>query len=198
MTVRAAMMAAGLVLAGMAAGMGAGTEAVAQEATDNGAGLNIGEQVVDGRTVGEEYLKETFGDWAHRCVVAAEGDDPCNSYQLLFDEDGNSVAEISIVPLSDAGQAVAGGTIVTPLETLLTRQITLQIDAGPGRRYPFTFCARTGCISRVGFTAEDLDALKRGAEATLTIVPAGAPDNPVALSVSLTGFTAAFDALEPR
>lgn len=172
--------------------------AIAQETTseDNGAGLNLGEQVVDGRTVGEEYIKEEFGDWSHRCVVAAEGDDPCNSYQLLQDAEGNSVAEISIIPISNGGQAVAGGTIITPLETLLTRQITLQIDAGAGRRYPFTFCARGGCVARVGFTADDIAAMKRGASATLTIVPAGSPDNPVALNVSLTGFTAAYDNLD--
>ncbi|MEM1375331.1 MAG: invasion associated locus B family protein [Pseudomonadota bacterium] len=172
--------------------------AFAQETTteDNGAGINLGEQVVDGRTVGEEYIKEEFGDWVHRCVVAAEGEDPCNSYQLLQDAEGNSVAEISIIPIANGGQAVAGGTIITPLETLLTRQITLQIDSAPGRRYPFTFCARGGCVARVGFTAEDIASMKRGASATLTIVPAGSPDNPVALNVSLTGFTAAYDGLE--
>ncbi|MEM8592399.1 MAG: invasion associated locus B family protein [Pseudomonadota bacterium] len=165
---------------------------------NNGAGISLGETVVEGRVVGEEYIKESFGDWGHRCVVAAEGEDPCNGYQLLFDEDGNSVAEMSIIPLANGGQAVAGGTIVTPLETLLTRQVTLQIDAGPGRRYPFTFCSRGGCIARVGFTQEDVEALKRGANATLSIVPAGSPDTVVALNVSLSGFTAAFDALQPR
>ena len=173
--------------------------ALAQEqTTDNGAGLNLGEEVVEGRTVGEEYIKEEFGDWAHRCVTTAEGNDPCNSYQLLLDSDGNSVAEISIIPLANGGQAAAGGTIITPLETLLTRQITLQIDNGAGRRYPFTFCARGGCVSRVGFTADDIEAMKRGAAATITIVPAGSPDTPVALPVSLTGVTAAYDALAPR
>ncbi|MEL6689965.1 MAG: invasion associated locus B family protein [Pseudomonadota bacterium] len=175
------------------------TPLLAQEATsDNGAGLNLGEQIVDGRTVGEEYVKEEFGDWAHRCVTTEDGNDPCNSYQLLFDQSGNSVAEISLIPLAAGGQAVAGGTIITPLETLLTRQITLQIDEGAGRRYPFTFCSRGGCVARVGFTADDINAMKRGANATLTIVPAGSPDNPVSLAVSLSGFTAAFDALEPR
>lgn len=171
--------------------------ATAQESGDNGTGLNLGETIVDGRAIGEEYIKETFGDWAHRCITT-DGDDPCNSYQLLMDGEGNAVAEISLVPLTNGGQAVAGGTIVTPLETLLTRQITLQVDDGPGRRYPFTFCTRTGCVSRVGFTQADIDAMKAGAEARLSIFPAGSPEQPVTLSVSLTGFTAAYDALETR
>lgn len=161
-------------------------------------GLSMGETIVDGRTVGQEYVGDTYGDWAHRCVATADGDDPCNAYQLLLDSDGNSVAEISLIPLANGGQAVAGGTIVTPLETLLMQQITLQIDAGAARRYPFSFCTRQGCIARVGFTQDDIDAMKRGAEATMTIVAAGAPDEPVALNVSLTGFTAAYDALATR
>ncbi len=173
--------------------------AAAQEVNaDNGAGINLGETIIDGRSVGDEYVKETFGDWAHRCVTTAEGDDPCNGYQLLLDTDGNSVAEFSIIPLASGGEAAAGGTIITPLETLLTRQITLQIDSGAARRYPFTFCTRTGCVARVGFTAGDVEAMKRGAKATVTIVPAGAPDTPVPLNLSLSGFTAAYDALAAR
>ena len=97
-----------------------------------------------------------------------------------------------------SGQAIAGGTIITPLETLLTTQLVLQLADGPGRRYPLTFCAAGGCVSRVGFTQADIDAMKRGANATITIVPAGNPNQPVPLTVSLTGFTAAFDALTPR
>lgn len=167
---------------------GAGTE-------DDG-GLNMGETIVDGRTVGEEFIKEEFGDWSHRCVMNADGTEICNSYQLLLDQDGNRVAEISLFPLANAGEAAAGGTIVTPLETLLTRQITIQIDGGAARRYPFTFCSAGGCVARVGFTQADVDAFKRGAEATMTIVPFASPDRPVALSVSLTGFTAAYDGLD--
>ena len=168
------------------------------ETGDDGAGISLGETVVEGRTVGEEYVKETFGDWAHRCVTTAEGDDPCNAYQLLMDSEGNAVAEISILPLANGGQAVAGGTIVTPLETLLTQQITLQVDSGAARRYPFTFCTRGGCVSRVGFTQADIDSFKRGAAAKITLVNAAAPGTKVDLGMSLTGFTAAFDGLEAR
>lgn len=173
----------------------------AQEETeqdDGGLGLSMGETLVDGRQIGEEYIKETFEDWAHRCITTADGDDPCQVYQLLLDEGGNSVAEMSIVPLAEGNQAAAGGTIVTPLETLLTQAVTLQVDDGAQRRYPFTFCTRAGCISRVGFTADDIAGFKAGSSATLTIVAAGAPTTPVELSVSLSGFTAAYDAMEVR
>ncbi|MEL6608344.1 MAG: invasion associated locus B family protein [Pseudomonadota bacterium] len=173
-------------------------QAIAQEAeqpapaTD---GLSLGETVVEGRIVGQEYLKETYDDWEVKCIATEDGNDPCQIYQLLFDGDGNSVAEISMAQLQGQGQAVAGGNIVTPLGTLLTEQITLQIDSGNPRRYPFTFCTQVGCVSRVGFTADDIASMKRGAEGRITIAPAGANGQKVALPMSLTGFTAAYDSL---
>ncbi|WP_371931802.1 invasion associated locus B family protein [Mameliella sp. MMSF_3552] len=41
----------------------------------------------------------------------------------------------------------------------------------------------------MGVTAETLSRLERGRQATLTIYPAAAPDTPVALPISLRGFT---------
>ena len=158
----------------------------------------MGETIVDGRLVGQEYVKETHGDWAVRCITTEDGDDPCQLFQLLLDDAGNTVAEISLFPLANSGQAVAGATIVTPLETLLTRQVTLQIDSGAARRYPFTFCAQAGCFARVGFTAGDIENMKRGASGKMVIVPAGSPDTPIDLTMSLTGFTAGYDALSPQ
>jgi invasion protein IalB len=79
---------------------------------------------------------------------------------------------------------------------LLTQQLTLQVDDGQARRYPFTFCNAAGCVSRVGFTSEEIALFKRGNAATIRMVPAAAPDQEVILSVSLTGFTAAYDNLD--
>lgn len=144
---------------------------------------------------GQQYLREVFNDWALRCLKVAEGEDPCQMYQLLNDADGNSVAEIAIVPLADAGQAVAGATIVVPLDTLLTEQITLRVDGGQARRFPYNFCNVGGCVARVGFTEQDINLFRRGANATLTMVPAAAPDQQVTVTMSLSGFTAGYAAV---
>ena len=119
--------------------------------------------------VGTPYVKESSGDWEVRCVRTQDGNDPCQLYQLLTDEAGASVAEITVFPLPEGGQAVAGATIITPLETLLTEQITLQIDGGGAKRYPFSFCTRTGCISRIGLLPEDLSAFRAGNAARIRI-----------------------------
>jgi invasion protein IalB len=159
--------------------------------------LPMGEPVApDGGQIGTPYTKEEHGDWDIRCVRTQSGNDPCQLYQLLNDAEGNSVAEIAIFPLMPVqGDAVAGGNIITPLETLLTQQVTLQVDGSEARRYPFAFCTQAGCFARIGYAAADIDRLKRGAKATVSIVPVVAPTERIELAVSLSGFTAGYDAL---
>ncbi len=178
------------------------TAAYAQEATENtdqDNGLSLGEEVQQAPRepqVGEPYLSEINGDWALRCLKAEEGQaDPCQLYQLINDENGNSVAEISIFPIPNGGRAAAGATIVVPLETLLTEQLTLTIDGANSRRYPFTFCNSAGCVARVGFTQEEVNLFKRGNASNMRLVPAASPDSEVNLTISLTGFTAGYDGL---
>jgi len=105
------------------------------------------------------------------------------------------VAEINLFNLPPGGQAIAGASIVTPLETLLTAQVTVKIDSAQPKRYPFTLCAPIGCVSRVGFTAAEVDAFRKGNKGTLTIVPAMLPDETVDINLSLKGFTAVWDAM---
>ncbi|MCK0094378.1 invasion associated locus B family protein [Yoonia sp. F2084L] len=164
--------------------------APAADATPND--LALGEPL--GPKVGEPYVREEFGDWALRCIKADEGSrDPCNLYQLLSNNDGVAVAEFNMFRLPEGQRAVAGATIVVPLETLLTQQLTISVDGANPRRYPFTFCNRAGCVARLGFTQEEVDEFKRGANASVRLVPAAAPTEEVVLTVSLTGFTAGFD-----
>lgn len=166
-------------------------ETVAPEAA---ADLDMGTEVAVADAVGTPYIRDTFGDWSLRCLRAEEGqDDPCQLYQLLNDDEGNSVAEISMFPLPDGGRAAAGATIVVPLETLLTEQLQISVDGSATRRYPFTFCNRAGCVSRVGFTQEEVSQFKRGSKATMRMVPAAAPEEEVVLNISLSGFTAGYD-----
>jgi invasion protein IalB len=177
--------------------------AIAQETTEDAgeapadptADLSAGEPV--GPQTGEPYVRETYGDWAMRCIKAPAGsDDPCNLYQLLSNDEGVAVAEFNMFRLPEGARAAAGATIVVPLETLLTQQLTIAVDGANARRYPFTFCNRAGCVARLGFTQAEVDQFKRGSQATVRLVPAAAPTDEVVLDVSLAGFTAGFDATE--
>ncbi|MCV2892382.1 invasion associated locus B family protein [Lentibacter sp. XHP0401] len=173
------------------------TDPAAEPAPDE---LSLGEEAIP-----EPYIKTEFGDWKLQCLRdpnTPEGEDdanePCQLFQVLQDDQGTNVAEITIFPLADGGKAVAGANILVPLETLLSAQLTIQIDNGKARRYPYSFCSPIGCFARVGFTGEDIASMKKGAKAKVLLRPAPAPDAVVTLDMSLSGFTAGFDSLEVK
>ncbi|WP_322889107.1 MULTISPECIES: invasion associated locus B family protein [unclassified Yoonia] len=187
-----------LTLAGL---LTLGTQAIGQDDTAPQApatadALDLGEPI--GPRAGEIYVADNHGDWEVRCIRAPEGqDDRCNLYQLLTNADDDPVAEFNLFRLPEGGQAVAGANVVVPLETLLTQQLTLSVDSGEARRYPFSFCNAAGCVARIGLTQAEVDAFKSGATATLRLVPAAAPDEEFLLTMSLAGFTAGFNNLTP-
>ena len=154
---------------------------------------SMGEEVVDPNAPGTVYEKEVVGDWAIRCIRTESGNDPCQIFQGLKDETGTTVAEVTMVALANAGEAVAGATVTTPLGTLLTEPLIITIDGGAGKRYPYTWCDQDGCHARIGFNAEGLAGMKKGAAAMVVVFPLLTPDQPVELKMGLSGFTAAFD-----
>ena len=145
--------------------------------------------------VGSYHTRSTHGDWQLRCLRTQDGKDPCELYQLLRDDQQTPVAEISVIPFS--GEPAAILNFVAPLETNLEAGMGLQIDSGKNNRYPFMVCAPIGCVSRIGMTQAELDSLKRGNKATVSLLPFGGTmeKNLVQLNVSLSGFTAGFDEL---
>ena len=146
--------------------------------------------------MGKVYLAATYDGWQLRCVKKPDGADPCQLYQLLKDQTGNPVSEISFFVLPEGSQAVMGATVLAPLETLLTANLRIGVDAGTAKVYPFSYCTVNGCVAKVGFTAEDVAAMEGGTEAAMTVVPAAAPDQTVVVKVALKGFTAGHKALD--
>lgn len=192
-TSRAAALAAALVFGGPLAAQ----EQDRQDDLQLDMGTPVTEDAGAAETpLGEPYILEVSTDWEVRCIRTSLEHDPCALHQILQDQQGNSVATIELVNLPGGQDAEAGATIVTPLETLLTRQLTLSVDGSSAQQYPFSFCTEQGCVARVGFTPAEVDAFRRGAVARLTIYPAGAPDTAVELDASLSGFTAGFERLK--
>ena len=141
-----------------------------------------------------EVVRDTFEDWQIRC--SPENTD-CFMYQLALDAEGNPVAEFSMIRLEPGNEAAAGVTVVTPLGTLLPVGLVIQVDNGEQRQYPFSFCSQVGCFARFGLATATVDAMKRGAVASLRIASVAAPEQPVTLDISLSGFTDAYNTLEP-
>lgn len=160
--------------------------------------LDLGQPVDDGTPkLGDRYAKETHGDWDLACVKTEAETDPCSLLQILTDPNGNPMAEVSLFRIDQpGGQAVAGATIIVPLETLLPAALTISVDGAPGKRYNYSFCNPLGCVAQIGLTQADIDTFKAGGEATLSLRPAPAPDQLVEMKMSLKGFTAGYNVVD--
>lgn len=161
--------------------------------TEVGSNLDLGET---GPRVGEQYVKEEKGDWAILCINTDTDEDPCVMRQILTGEQGQPIAEITLEKLPEGVAAVAGATVVVPLETMLQAQLALSIDGAPGKRYDYHHCNPVGCVAQMGFTEGDVNAMKVGSKATLSLVSVLAPNQLLQLELSLSGFTAGFEGLK--
>ncbi|KPQ07541.1 MAG: Invasion protein B, involved in pathogenesis [Rhodobacteraceae bacterium HLUCCA12] len=166
--------------------------ALAQEAVDA--------QPESETPAGEPYLAETYDDWEILCTQFEDADEEvCEMYQLLLDEEESPIAEISIAALPPDSEVAAGATITTPLETFLPAGVGWSIGDDDNMRVEgFRMCAAIGCIARVGFNQDEIDEMKAGSHANITIAPFVAIDQPIDIRVSLIGFTAALEDLQSR
>ncbi|MDK3018297.1 invasion associated locus B family protein [Pseudodonghicola flavimaris] len=158
--------------------------------------LDMGQPAAGDPKLGERYSKEKIGDWDLACIKTDGEQDPCSLLQILHDDKNTPMAEFSMFRIEGQGQAVAGATVIVPLETLLPAQLTISIDGAPGKRYGYSFCNPYGCVAQIGLTAADITAMKQGKAAVLSLVPAPAPDQTVSLTLSLSGFTAGYDKVD--
>ena len=168
--------------------------AFSQEAS----GLSLGKPLEKMREPGEIYLAGTKGDWNVRCVTGNPGeDDRCEIQQLLFINDNNPIADISIFKLPAGEIAVAAANVMVPLETLLTKKFRFSFSEESRKEYPFSFCNKNGCLVRMGLLEEDIEAMKKGSSSEIAITHISSPETAINLSLSLDGFTSAFDIIEP-
>ena len=177
------------------------TATVEETETSNSTEFKTAEELVQASkpAFGEGYLREKYGEWELRCIKAeVMKEEECRVFNFLVDQDGNTIAQLDMQALSAGGKAVAGVDIATPLGSLLTAQVVLKIDAGKAKRYPYTWCDQQGCYARFGMTQEEIDAMKRGAKANVTILSVAAPDQPLSMDLSLSGFTAVWNAIAPQ
>ena len=177
------------------------TATVEETETSNSTEFKTAEELVQASkpAIGEGYLREKYGEWELRCIKAeVMKDEECRVFNFLVDQDGNTIAQLDMQFLSTGGKAVAGVDIATPLGSLLTAQVVLKIDAGKAKRYPYTWCDQQGCYARFGMTQEEIEAMKRGAKANVIISSVSAPDQPLSMDLSLSGFTAVWNAIAPQ
>lgn len=141
------------------------------------------------------YVKATFEDWAERCLEQPDGGEICQMHQIVVNDEGEALAEVSLVNDVPQSDAISSMTIIAPLGTLLIANLPFSIDGGEPIIYPFLFCTELGCFSRIPLSAEEVEQLKKGSTAVATLIPALDPEQRFDVNISLKGFTSAYDAM---
>ena len=147
------------------------------------------------RPTGADVKRTSYRSWEVACLADNTN---CAMAQIGKDDTGNPVLEMVIrklpEPLEAGGEiAIAVLDVITPLGVVLTEGLTLKIDNGQDAIAPFQVCTEQGCLVREPIAEELIDQLKKGNGATVSVVAAN--QGVVNSSISLSGFTAAYDAL---
>ncbi len=83
--------------------------------------------------------------------------------------------------------------MITPLGVLLPSGLGLKIDNEDVGRAGFVRCVAEGCLAEVIMENELLGKLRRGSQATFIVFET--PEAGIGIPISLTGFSAGYDAL---
>lgn len=139
---------------------------------------------------GEPELKATHGDWQIYCNTDDLGAQQCFMGQALDEETSGRRALTAMVLKAPDGSVALRMTV--PLGVLIPAGVNLTIDAADIGDVGYVACFPDGCMTQVGLSPEVLAQLKGGVEAVVTVQDFDG--QPIALPLSLSGFTAAFDA----
>lgn len=148
--------------------------------------------------VGEEqlYVSEIFKDWKKICRKDSDEEDLCHIYQLILDENDHPTSELTLYRIENEEGVSAVATVLVPLETLLTSNLSLNIDKGVSVEFPFSWCDKRGCYARIAFTDDDVFSMRNGQSGTIKIFSISSADKAIILKLSFLGFIDAFTSLQ--
>lgn len=146
-----------------------------------------------------ETVRETHGAWQVLCPTTGEGG--CEMAQIGKDGQGNSVIAFRVRKIEPRqvdklGEVIAVLRIFAPIGVNLAAGLGYKVDSNDPRRGEFLVCSSSECMVQQPANAQIINELKRGANVTLSVLPFNAKQR-VDSTLSLSGFTAAFDALKP-
>ena len=137
---------------------------------------------------------QRYQDWAVRCGPLITGDgkkvERCVMIQIAG-KDNTPIAQIELTRSPQKDQYITQFT--TPLGSVLTTGLRLQIDDGEVIRLPYQFCMNTGCRVVLPAKQEFIDSMQKGR--TLHIAFDLINGKTANAQISLLGFTSALDAI---
>ncbi|MEE9267329.1 MAG: invasion associated locus B family protein [Gammaproteobacteria bacterium] len=138
---------------------------------------------------------QTFEDWTARCEQAPGANlERCFIFQnLVLKESGKRLVHMAVGYLAANGQAAA--VITMPLGISLPPGASISVDGGAPRSIVIERCDSDGCVGAVTLSEQLVSDLKRGREARISFHDG--TRRRIAVPVSLLGFTAGFNSLQP-
>lgn len=144
---------------------------------------------------GADRVQETYRDWTLRCGTfeASEGvqDRLCEIAQDLTEADsGQRVLSLALRSGADGSAAL---TMIAPFGLRLSEGIAIDIAEDRLAQIAFRTCLPAGCIASAELDPTALTRLSAASEAQVLMT--GDAGQALSLTVSLTGFAAAWDRL---
>lgn len=147
----------------------------------------------------DENVRESHGDWKVLCQSVPEGMDPvCVMEQIALNADNEPLVNMRLRKLSnqtdkDGNPVPAVAQIIVPLNVFLPAGLGVKIDENEVRGAPYERCTSSGCVVRAPVSPEMLADMENGSTAQILMVIE--PGSSVPATLSLSGFSAAMDAI---
>lgn len=142
----------------------------------------------------EQVLTATHGAWEIHCL---EGTETCAMQQIGNTADGQRALLVTLQRLSgvtaEGRNVPAALTVNTPLGVLIPYAVRVRVDDGNVAPVPFLRCLQDNCVARAPLAEEAVADFKKGSKATFGFFL----QEEILVEISLSGFTAAYDALKP-
>lgn len=137
---------------------------------------------------GASSSNESHGDWTVSCRMQGAAKQCVLSQALGAADTGERVLAVELaMPAANRSE----GMLLVPFGLRLAEGVQLKVDGAQlGNARPFLTCVATGCLVPLAFDEPTLAAMRVGKILNVTATRADTPE-PVALDVSLAGFTAA-------
>jgi len=138
---------------------------------------------------------QTFENWTARCELAPAAEvERCFIFQnLVLKESGQRLVHMAVGYLAANGQAAA--VITLPLGISLPPGASISVDGGEPTEITIERCDTKGCVGALALDEALIASLKRGREAR--VIFHDGSRRRIAVPVSLLGFTAGFNSLDP-
>lgn len=138
---------------------------------------------------------QTFRNWTARCEPAPGTTlERCFIFQnLVLKESGQRLVHMAVGYLAANAQPAA--VITLPLGISLPPGAAISVDGGEAVDIVIERCDSNGCVGALVLDQHLIAALKRGREARISFHDGSR--RRIAVPVSLLGFTAGFDSLDP-